>query len=209
MQKMYVPKVSTAAIGLANLFPFVLVLAFGWRIPSLLFLYWCELVVVGIFSIAQMRRARVAGPFGKSIGYQIIFFVAHYGTFCVMYRALLVRLFWAGAAFPSTFWVVIWLALAGLAFAHYVSFQRDFLVAERGRITPFVAMWLPYFREVPVHAGLLTAAWLLGAVTNTLASAAAFVLVKFVVDSVVHLVYHHTVITREAGAGLVDTAWDR
>lgn len=208
MPRVHVPKASTIALLLANLVPIALVLALEWTVPMLLHLYWFELIVVGLFTIAQMRRAHSAGPLAKSLGYQIIFFVAHYSTFCVIYRVLLVQLIWEGAPFPPAFWLAFAIPLLALAAAHLVSYRKDFLAGERGRLTPFQSMWLPYYREAPVHVVLVTAALLMKPAQIGLAATFAYAILKLAADAGTHVVYHHALLTREAGRGLAENAWD-
>jgi hypothetical protein len=46
----------------ANLIPLAGVLAFGWDVASLLFIYWLESAVVGFFNVLRMAQARGEGP---------------------------------------------------------------------------------------------------------------------------------------------------
>ena len=45
------------ALVAANLIPLVGVLAFGWDVASLLFIYWLESAVVGFFNVLRMAQA--------------------------------------------------------------------------------------------------------------------------------------------------------
>ena len=51
------------ALVAANLLPLVGVLALGWDVASLLFIYWMESAVVGFFNVLRMAQAQ--GPLGK------------------------------------------------------------------------------------------------------------------------------------------------
>jgi hypothetical protein len=51
------------ALVAANLLPLVGVLALGWDVASLLFVYWLESTVVGFFNVLRMAQAQ--GPVGN------------------------------------------------------------------------------------------------------------------------------------------------
>lgn len=76
---------------LINLLPVACVALFGWSAFILLFLYWAENVVVGIFTLVKMLIAGLAkGPWEivPTLFYSS-FFVVHYGIFCTVHGSLI------------------------------------------------------------------------------------------------------------------------
>ena len=190
MPRRPIPSVSAQVVFSANFVAVVTAAVFRWRLSDLLMLYWLELIALGAVAIFQMRHARAAGTFQKSRGYVLIQFLAHYGTFCVVYRAVLMSLFGASTPPADWFWALVWLPLAALVIAHGLSFRRDFLPNEARNVSPFDAMWIPYLRELPVHVPLLAAIALIqpdpAARTVVLGAAGA----KTALDVAAHLYYH-------------------
>lgn len=185
-----IPSVSAQIVFSANFVAVVTAALFGWRLSDLFTLYWLELIALGAVAIIQMRHARATGTFQKSRGYILILFLAHYGTFCVVYRAVLMSMFGANTPPAEWFWALVWLPFTALVAAHGFSFRRDFLPNEAIHVSPFDAMWIPYLRELPVHVPLLAAIALIQpnpAARNAVLGVAC---AKTALDVAAHLYYH-------------------
>jgi hypothetical protein len=53
---------SVIALVLANLVPVFGVVFFGWEIFPLIFLFWSENVIIGVFNVLKMLTANPASP---------------------------------------------------------------------------------------------------------------------------------------------------
>lgn len=169
--------VATAALG-------------GWMRNELFRVYLLELVVVGLIGMLQIHRAAKPGALAKSRGYLLIFFVAHYGTFCALYFALLPRLAWPDfEALAPEDWMLVLLCVAALAAAHATSFVFDYLPREALRISSMQANFLPYARVLPVQLPLIAAA-ILAPTDGGAGEAIVFALAKTVADVITHIALH-------------------
>ena len=173
---------SMAAILAANAVVIVTAWSAGWGLGELFRLYWLELVIVGIVALFQIRYARRPGALAKSRGYQGIFFVAHYGTFCVAYGAILSSILKDRWEVGAIYWLVVMIPAAALAIAHVVAFRVDFLRREAAFVSSLQAMLLPYARVAPVQAPLILAAALLPADISARGAAILFALGKTAAD---------------------------
>lgn len=178
----------------------------GWGMIQLLWPFWAQSVIIGLFALRRM----IASP--EADWRFPVFFVAHYGGFHAMYLLFLVML--AGSAdsagmVPVTnantgelmqlhagrqtaLDIVIELALAvGFLFAHGRS-QRAYLERDlESRPTPGMLMTLPYLRIVPMHLTLLLGVILGGAGTILL-----FGLLKTGADLAMHRLEHRLLAAR-------------
>jgi len=176
----------TIAISLANGVVLITAWFAGWGLGELFRLYWLELVIVGVAALFQIRCARRPGALDKSRGYQGIFFVAHYGTFCIAYGAMLSSILKSRWEVESLYWLVVIIPTAALALAHAVAFRVDFLRRDAAFVSSMQAMLLPYVRVLPVQAPLILVAALLPTDIPATSAAILFALGKTAADVAVH-----------------------
>lgn len=181
---------STPALIAANAVAVLTAAIGGWTLGDLFRLYLIELVVVGLVTLLQIRTASKPGAFAKSRGYLLIFFIAHYGSFCVFYLALLPQIVADFGAVAPNFWIVVAVPAAALAAAHAVSYVADYLPREASRISGVQAMVLPYARELPVHVPLILAAAFLSGVLPGHSAAIGFAVGKTAADVFAHITLH-------------------
>ncbi len=177
-----------AAILFANIAALSTAWIAGWGLGELFRLYWIELVAVGVVAFFQIRSARRPGALAKSRGYQGIFFVAHFGTFCVAYGALLSSILDERWEVEPLFWLVVMIPAAALAGAHVIVYRVDFLRREAAFVSSMEAMFLPYLRVLPVQTPLVVAAAILPANISGPSAAILFALGKTVADLATYVV---------------------
>ncbi len=185
------PKAAAALVAV-NLFALAGPLAFGWNLSSLLFLYWLELVIVGLYNIEKMRRAEGLGELGKSRSYQAIFFIAHYATFCVLYGVALRRVIAGPDAALEGSRIALAIAAVALVASHAASFKLNFL--ERGefsKTTSLGQMFVPYERAVPVHVAVVIAAVVARGFEGSVLSLTMLAAVKLGADLLMHVLHHN------------------
>ena len=94
-------KYDELALVLANLVPAAGVLFFGWSVFAILFMYWLESAVIGIYNIPKMLMAKpskneAAVPGVINQGFKVsgvIFFIIHYSIFMSVHLVFLLELF--------------------------------------------------------------------------------------------------------------------
>ncbi len=179
----------------ANLLPVAGVLFWDWHIFSLLFLFWCENVVIGIFGIARMVMSSEAG-FGANV-FQGLFFTVHYGGFMFGHLFFLTAMFLNNADgtgsensfqnFLSLFdrWTIT--ALIALTVSHGWSFFENFVgKKEYSSLTPTDAMSLPYKRMMITHVALIAGGFLLTRLDEPMVGLLVLLAMKIALDVVFH-----------------------
>ena len=187
---------SVVALILANLVPVAGVICFGWEVFPLMFLFWSENVIVGVFNVLRMIFAMF---FKVGVLPMIPFFCVHYGLFTYVHGVFVVALFGGGinqhGGFPSPemFWQIMrenhlsW-AVLGLAVSRGISFATNYVgQGEFRRITPGQLMAQPYGRIVVLHVALLGGAFLIQALHSPMFGLLVLVALKIILDLAGHL----------------------
>lgn len=204
---------SLVALVLANLWPLVGVILLGWTVFAVLFLFWIENVIVGVFNVGRMWMA--SGPSqkaGASKATLIPFFMVHYGMFAAVHGLFVIVLFGGdpGAMLLSPTLVTrtiaetgIWPAALALTASHGFSFVANYLVGGEFRTTSLeTAMVQPYARVVVLHLVILFGGFLVAALGQPTVALALLVLLKIGIDAVAHQRQHG----RWPGARALDPA---
>ncbi|MDH4044689.1 MAG: DUF6498-containing protein [Gemmatimonadota bacterium] len=188
---------SLVALVLANLWPLVGVILLSWTVFAVLFLFWLENVVVGLFNVGRMWMAN--GPSekaGASKATLIPFFMVHYGMFAAVHGLLVIALFGGdpGAMLLSPTLVTrtiadtgVWPAALALTASHGFSFVVNYLLGGEFRTTSLeTAMVQPYARVVVLHLVILIGGFLVAALGQPTVALALLVLLKIGIDAVAH-----------------------
>jgi hypothetical protein len=165
---------SVIALVLANLVPIFGVLVLHWEVFPLMFLFWSENLIVGVFNVLKMLTNNPQSPFnwaGKL--FFIPFFCVHYGMFTYVHGVFVIGLFGGGfqggRGFPSAsgFWDVMrenelgW-AILGLVISHGISFVTNYLgKGEYQRVGLSQLMSQPYGRILVMHFAILGGGFLI------------------------------------------------
>lgn len=193
---------TATALLVANLIPLAGVLLFGWDVFALVFLFWCENVVVGVFNVLRMlwvERGAERMPAAKF--FFIPFFCFHYGMFTAVHGVFVFALFGSrqsGNLFPSVSSVVrvidenaLWLAVAALVFSHGFSFVRNYVAEqEYRRVTLQQLMGQPYARVVVLHLAIIGGGFLVMALGSPVFGLILLVALKIGMDLAAHLREH-------------------
>lgn len=187
-------------IVLANLATLLAALIQGWGMGQLLWPFWAQSVIIGLYAMRRLARAA-----GRDLRYPL-FFLVHYGGFHCCYAFLLLMLgrgadaqgfvpvnnensgevmqLYVGTQGPLD--VVLYLGLA-VAFwlGHRASFRQHVDADLAGSPEPGKLMMLPYLRIVPMHLTLIFGVLLGGAGTVMF-----FMLLKTAADVALHHLEH-------------------
>ena len=173
---------------LLNLVPLIGVLSWGWQSFDLIFLYWMENLVIGVFTVLRM----LIRPY--SHGLELIFplllvpfFCVHYGMFCMGHGIFVVSLFGqaevgeaglaaaVGLLLSSPYMLAAVLALTLIQVADWT---RDVFSRGLGADGVKQLMTAPYRRIIVLHITILAGGFALTALNEPLAGLLILIAVK-------------------------------
>ncbi len=177
-----------ALLVVLNLVPLAGVVYWGWQSFELIFLYWMENVVIGVFAVARM----VVRPYDHPVDYVFPFLLApffafHYGMFTWVHGSFVVSLFGpehlsgfdlAPAVLEVMALPYMLVALAALAAIQALDWIRDVRRSGPGSGGVRDLMVAPYRRVVVLHLTILGAGFALGALNEPTVGLIILVLVK-------------------------------
>lgn len=194
-------KPSVIALILANLVPVVGVLFFGWEVFPLMFLFWSENVIVGVFNALKMACAGGGGTAGQAIKFFLIpFFCVHYGIFTLVHGVFIIALFGGGlnhggspldmlGTFRHTLqeyhlgWTIL-----GLVISRGISFATNYLgKGEYKNLTAPQLMAQPYGRIVVLHLAIIGGGFLVMVLHSPVLGLLLLVGLKTLLDLAAHL----------------------
>ncbi len=200
------PSSSLWVLVAANLIPVTGVALWGWKIGDVVFLYWAENLVIGMFNFVRMLMARgkegdegtewIELVFGKL--FTAAFFLLHYGGFCYGHGVFLVLLFPPTGSLSEEDepFTVLWsllhqpavlAAFAAIAVSHAYSFFHNYVGRGEYRSAKVdELMGRPYKRILVTHFFILTGGLLLIALGSPLAAILLFVALKIALDGWSH-----------------------
>lgn len=192
----------------ANLAPLFMIFFAGWSMGEILFLYWLESVIVGLFNIFKMifSAPHPLGPahihispkldLAAAIGAKLFmcgFFIVHFGTFMLVHGMFLgfmcgqFKLISADIGFRGFLLSVKWAVLA-LLVSHGYSFFANYLRGGEYRTASLrVLMQQPYPRIVVMHLTILAGFFLVMLVGRSAGFLFLFTLLKTAADLKAHL----------------------
>jgi hypothetical protein len=201
-----------------NLVPLLGVLYLGWSLYAVIYIYWLENGVVGLFNVVKMLLARgdefdnekgrkfveLIGPQNKVIArvvarvVYIPFFIFHYGLFWLVHGLFVVNLVgpFLGSIpsgnllfAPST--EGVWGAVGAMVISHGSSFVRNYIGhGEYLQATPQQLTSQPYSRVFVLHLTILGGAFLVANLGEPLYGLVLLVVLKTGVDLWAHLREH-------------------
>jgi hypothetical protein len=191
------PRSTSIAILIAlNALPIYGVINWGWQSFDLIFLYWLENLIIGVFAVLRM----LVRPYRHGIDmvlplFFIPFFTMHYGLFCLGHGSFIFSLFGPdgfetrGFADPLfNIWPVLhhnnlfW-AAAGLLLLQLFDWLRDVRLHGLGVSSVKNLMVAPYRRIVVLHITILASGFALGALDEPVAGLITLVVLKTVFDT--------------------------
>ncbi len=191
------PKLSASSVALivGNLVPIVGVLFFEWQLFPLVFLYWLENVVIGIFNVFKMLSCSGSESFIQRI-FMTLFFSVHYGMFCFGHGTFVVDLFGDDLdSIPAALHIItqngLQLALIALVLSHGFSFLQNFLMrGEFRQISISEVMFSPYKRIIVLHVFIIFGGLALQTFGVTQMGLIVLAMVKIGADLMAHKIEH-------------------
>lgn len=195
-------RISLAALVLANLLPLAMVAAGTWDVTQVVFFYWSENLVVGLYNLLRIVTVPHV-PFRGKL-FLGLFFTAHYGGFCFIHMLFLAEVFGFPGVQPgpplpgggsSGF---LW-PLLPLLVSHGYSFVAHFVLGgERINADEGVLMFRPYGRIFVMHIWLGLGGFYIQEMNSPMAGLLVLVLLKTTIDAGTHAHFHQS--RREAKA---------
>ena len=195
-------KYSLYVLVLANLVPVFGVLFLHWSLFSVMFFYWLESAVVGVYNVPKLFMARAdptppdRGPnadsraAGKKRGkpFFVGFFMLHYGMF-MLGHGLFVYFFFGPPDLNERTAVI---GLVSLGISHGVSFVVNYIGRrEYTRITVSQQMIAPYKRIIIMQVTIVLSAFVIALFGGPVGAVILMVLLKIAIDVPTHL-WEHT-----------------
>jgi hypothetical protein len=185
---------STWSLLIANAITIGFATIEGWDLGPLLWIYWCQSVIIGIFNFIRILtlnqfstenfkvNERQPAPTRATLRSTAFFFLVHYGIFHVCYLLFLMSDL---GRRPPQLWPAV--LCVGTFFAnHLLSFFHNFR-RDRARVPNLgTVMFFPYARILPMHLTIIFgafAAYQTGAVI-------LFLALKTVADLIMHSIEH-------------------
>jgi hypothetical protein len=178
-----------------NLVPVAGVFLLGWDVSTILFLYWAENVVIGIFNLVKMKKARgqemksrfsinKRSPREMSRAGVMSFFLIHYGMFTLGHGVFVVALF--GFSIKNLNWVAVSLLL--MFISHGVSYFHNFIGREEFERVSYQDLFIqPYSRVVIMHITIIIGGFMVKSLGSPPAALLVMVGLKTVIDIFAHL----------------------
>ena len=203
-------RTSAPILVIANATPLVGVVYFGWDTFHILFLFWCENIILGAINMLRIATAvgdqnlaaHIAKPFAMAA------FAAYFGIFTIAHGQMLLTLLgeehlgWSPSDFGPDFftppfyalvqlWPQLWFSFLALCASHLVSFVlHDLRGGEYRRTRVGDAMNIPFKRLVIVHITAACGALVLEATGSAYGLLALLVALKTIADLWAHTRQH-------------------
>ena len=184
---------SAMALIAANLVPLLGVLVLDWDLFTIMFLFWLENAVVGLYNALKLLCFFTSESFSL-----MLFFVVHYGLFMAMHLQFILVLFSAEEwesflpwALMTSHIMIVWPALLSFCLSHGVSFFYNFLGKEEFlRTEPEGQMMAPYKRVAMLHFTILFGGFLVVLLGNPVVALVLLVVLKIISDVRAHQKEH-------------------
>lgn len=201
---------SALSLLIANAFPLVGVLFWGWSTFAVVVVYWAENVVIGLINVLKMICCNSSANDAEDLPLQhaakfffVPFFTVHYGIFCAVHGVFVFALLggdggelgmplgnWGGRMSMLRETGALW-GIVALAGSHLFSFFKNYLWGgEYQRVTLPQLMSSPYGRVVVLHLAILFGAFATVALGSPIWVLVILIVGKTALDLALHLREH-------------------
>lgn len=174
----------------SNLIPLIGAIFFHWDISSIIFLYWLESSVIGLFNVAKMITIIHHNPNQRFASYGLIlFFLFHFGIFMSAHGIFLIFLGLIRlSVLKAVFGILI--AYISMIISHGVSYFTNFVAKKEFlRTSLSQQIFQPYGRVMVMHFTILIGGSLF--INNSsIAPVILLIIMKTIVDLFSHLKEH-------------------
>lgn len=189
---------SSLALIAANLVPLAGSILLDWSVFLIIFLFWTENLIIGIFNIVKISLAQGRESTRAAKLFAAPFFLIHYGGFCAGHGVFVLSVFgkWANVDLKNFHNFVQGLfieekavyAVAALFLSHGLSLIYNYVLkGEYRQATVNKVMMAPYSRIVVLHLTIIFGALLVSLLKAPQAGLALLVVLKTAIDLSAHL----------------------
>jgi hypothetical protein len=190
-------KYSLYILILVNLVPVFGVLFLHWSLFSVMFFYWLESAVVGLYNIPKLFMARVttdnsakekkSTPQTKGRLAMVGFFLIHYGMFMLGHGLFVFELFGPPDLTVQTFFI----GFGALAVSHGISFVFNYIGhKEYEKVNISQQMFAPYKRIVIMHVTIIIGGLIIDLFGAPVLALVFMILLKIAIDGTSHINEH-------------------
>jgi hypothetical protein len=190
----------TTLLLFSNLLSLILALVFHWPVLTILWGYWLQSIIIGVFTFIKIIMIRIEEyppihPQFRLHGYAF-FFAIHYSIFHIFYAAFLIGFSsQTGGVFghlqPPNF---LGVTIVGALFFinHTYSFIKYYILDRKQiRFYAKTIFFEPYARIIPIHLSLFAAAYFVMVYSYAEPLIIAFfLLLKTLADVILHRYQH-------------------
>ena len=170
---------------LANLLTIALAVLFEWKLAVVLWGYWLESVIIGLFTVARLLNLGIRMKSAFIFLFMLflsVFFCFHYGMFHFVYMTFLLMFDVFRISLSDLGTVLL---LGGIFFiSHLFSFVKNSLkeklkFMDVPELVGYMNFMEPYSRILPMHLTILASAFLLSGIITRPGNIETIVLVIF------------------------------
>ncbi len=183
---------SLLTLLLVNVATIVIAILEEWSLPTILWSYWAQSVIIGLFQYRKMLDLKNFSTEGLKMNGKSVsatetskkrtarFFILHYGFFHFVYALLL------GSLAHSADWRSVLIAGAGFFANHWLSYRANKTQDETRMQNIGHVMIFPYLRILPMHFFVVFSLPFVG----TAPALIFFLSLKTAADAAMHVVEH-------------------
>lgn len=189
---------SLRALIVSNVVTIVIAVIENWTLSVVLFIYWTQSVIIGVFHIRRMldlgefttsgltMNGRSVEATPKSKKQIASFFSLHYGFFHFVYLVFVLTAINSDGGLPSFGWLGLIGGGSVFAVNHFFSYIQNRDLDRTGKPNLGTMLFLPYARIVPMHLIIVLGA----AFGGSRVALVVFLSLKTLADAVMHTVEH-------------------
>ncbi len=177
-----------ALVLLLNATPLLGIALWGWQSFELIFLYWFENVVIGVFTVLRFlvrpypHRLMLVIPL-----FFVPFFSAHYGAFCYGHGSFLAALFGDDSIRQLSLGELtlttltnnqLWIAALALIMYQLIDWIRGMIKSGLGSDSVIELMTAPYRRIIVLHLTIIASGFALSALDEPIIGLVILVILK-------------------------------
>jgi hypothetical protein len=177
--------------------PVIGIIFLDWSLFSILFFYWLESAVVGIYNIAKIFMSNIPQENDdkeisekqtkKARLYVAGFFIFHYGMFMLGHILFISDLFGPSDIKFNT----ILIGIASLGISHGLSFKFNYINhKEYEKVTIKQQMFAPYKRILVMHLSIFLCGFIISIFGTHIVALVIMVLIKIIIDILLHINEH-------------------
>lgn len=186
---------SSKILVLSNVFTIILAVSLGYGFAVLIWAYWLESVVIGIFAFLKLMIGGIKQAKTMPTGiFLALFFAFHYGMFHFGYLIFLSVLPWFSVNQSEVSWVLLTggILLASHTFSFYENVLRKWREIPYGAKAAKLQFREPYSRILPMHMTIILSGFAVGffGIEGNVLLLLLFMGLKTVSDLYFHMVKH-------------------